>query len=316
LKLICNRNLRFPRGVAFSPGGELWISDTENRRVVSADGSARFDFTNHPGFPVGLTSHQDRLCVAFPYERLLTSATEAATGQWHGADFYPYAIARFEGDLWTSHPASGIVRSQREGVTHAGLADPIAMVSWRGHLAGAERDRACITCFRRADATRKILLPEGSQPRALAVSPDGVLWIATQTPKMLFACHDGWRAEPVCPLAVAGAPRAMAWTAEGIALAASSVNGILWIIQNDGRAINEFPLPEPPVSLAADGGAVFAGLERRRVVIGLTRATVTEIAGEVITPRGLLPEGGQLHIVESLAHRVRRADVARAVHVV
>ena len=302
------RRFRFPRGLTYASDGSLWIADTENRMVVSEDRS--FDFTRHPGFPVGLGNYNNKIYVAFPYERIIASLEEAeAIEPETNPPFYPYSIARFNGELWLSYPASGIVQSCQNGTTYDELADPIAIISWREQLAVAERDRSCVTCFQANGANWKIMLPEGSQPRALSVSPDGVLWVITQTPKMLFACRSNYVAEMICLPEFDGVPRAIAWTNKGIALASNREKAVLWIDDNDGRIINKTPLPESPVSLSSDGESVLAGFDRIGAVFRINHSEAEQVANNVITPRGLLLEGNHLYIVESLAHRVTCANL-------
>ena len=303
--------LRFPRGVAFGPDGTLWVSDTEHRRILTADGTVVVDLGHRPGFPVGLAWHNDLLWAASPYERTVAPVKSLLGAvREETCCFYPYAAARVEGELWVSHPSSGLVRKQGDNSTVRDIADPIALANFEGLLAIAERDRGRILLRDPNGYMTSITLTEGSQPRSLTVSNDGELWIATQSPSALFAVSSrGARlVNTLSALGLCGLPRAIVWVGSALAITTDTTPAVVLIDPVRAKVLATYQMPEPPVSLAAVGETILAGLDRAGTIVAVADGITAPIATGLVTPRGIVADRDGIVVVESLAHRIRWGD--------
>lgn len=316
LDRVAGRPLRAPRGISFDASGALWISDTENRRIVRVDGLRSVDLGHRPGFPVGITHDRGTLWLASPYERLLATAEDAVTGAPRSRSlFYPFAVARFNGGLWTSHPAGSCVLSHADGRRLDDFADPIALLPWNGRLVVAERDRNRLVLLGSCGERHPVAMPGDAQPRALTESDEGDLWVVTQFPHALVRYTRGGTPERVASLEMYGPPRAIAWDRGAPLVAAMGVAACLRLDPVTGALVERIDLRESPVSLATHpGGGALAGLDRLGTILRIVEGRTCTIASGLVTPRGILVESNRLIVAESLSHRLTVLGVDGATH--
>jgi DNA-binding beta-propeller fold protein YncE len=300
--------LSFPRGVGVGPDGSVLVTDTEGRRAVDVDRDQVWR-VDRPGFPVGIAgSPEASPLVSVPYEALVGRVDDLPTPL--DCDiFYPYALARWLGDVVVTQPATGCVRRLSDGsIIGDGLADPIALVAWHDQLVVAERDRGRIVLFG-ASGRSSVPIGPGTQPRALAVSSDEDLFVLTQTPAaVVVVTAEGGRARvrQRVPLDGVITPRAMAVDADGRVVVASA-RSTHRFDPALGREVLGARSSLAPVSLChLDDGRIVGGVDEGAVVDVDTGAVLID---GLITPRGIMAEGGSLLVAESLAHRVTRRTV-------
>jgi len=304
IRLVRSRPLRFPRGCAYI-NGVLWIADTENRRIVRADGAEWFDLSELQGFPVGITAFAGRLCTCIPFMSRVILLPPSRSKKPIPC-FYPCAIAKFNNDWWVTHPSSGNVQSIKRKQSIHDLADPVALVAWKDYLAVTERDGSCVTLWKENAGRCVVSMPSNSQPRAICVDNCDQLWVATQTPSALWRCTS-IRAEYICPLSVAGLPRALAFYGNQLVLATTTDSHIRSIDVRTGitAAIAEFS--EPPVALATHGDCLLVALDRSGDLIQFRNGCQRILSTGLITPRGIAADCETILVAESLANRIVEA---------
>lgn len=303
IKSSHRRSFRFPRGVAAGADGAALITDTENRRVVNLDRNEQWS-TDRPGFPVGVADLGTAPpLVSVPYEAIV-GPVDALPPTRHNSMFYPYALALHQGELVASHPASGEVTRLRDGrklVSHLG--DPIALASWRGTLAIAERDCGRVVLL--ADRGRaEVTIGAATQPRALATTASGELLVLTMTPPQIVVVVEPHapHIERRLPLEQISSPRAMAASSDGSVAVAGTDSAVHRIELSSGKTLETIPMAQAPISLCAtSAGQVCVGFDSGTIS---DLATGQELATGLETPRGLLALGARLIVAQSLRHRV------------